>query len=63
MLSLGRRETESIHLHTADGLIVVTVKMIKGNHVKLAIEAPKSVAIIREEIDVLERNASCGGGC
>lgn len=62
MLSLGRRETESIHLHTADGLIVVTVKMIKGNQVKLAIDAPKSVTIIREEIDALERNASGGDG-
>lgn len=53
MLSLARRENETLHFHTSDGLIAVTIRVIKGNQVKLAIEAPASVSIARSEIDEL----------
>jgi carbon storage regulator CsrA len=51
MLSLSRREEETLHFHTSDGLIAVTVRVIKGNQVKLSIDAPASVSIVRAEID------------
>jgi carbon storage regulator CsrA len=51
MLSLSRREEETLHFHTSDGLIAVTVRVIKGGQVKLAIDAPASVSIVRAEID------------
>lgn len=51
MLSLSRRENETLNIYTSDGLITVTVGAIKGNQVKLAIKAPDNVNIVRAEID------------
>jgi len=53
MLSLARRENETIHLYTSDGVIAVTIGVINGNQVKLAIDAPRSVNVVRAEIDEL----------
>ncbi len=47
MLILTRRLTESIWIDTD---IKVTVLGIKGNQVRIGIEAPTSVAVDREEI-------------
>jgi len=58
MLSLARRENETLHFHTSDGLIAVTVRVIKGNQVKLAIEAPGNVSIVRSEIDELPHSGN-----
>jgi len=50
MLILSRRVTESIII---DGVIKVKVLGIQGGQIKIGIEAPKEVVIMREE--VLER--------
>lgn len=53
MLSLARRENETLNFYTSDGLIAVTVRVIKGNQVKLTIDAPENVNVVRLEIDDL----------
>jgi carbon storage regulator len=47
MLVLTRRPNERIVI---DGCIAVTVITIEGNKVRLGIEAPRDVAIWREEL-------------
>ena len=47
MLVLTRRENESIVI--ADQIVVKVVK-IQGNRVRLAIDAPKDVQILRTEL-------------
>lgn len=51
MLTLSRKEGESIIISTSDGEVRVTIKAIKsGEQVKLSIEAPDVVEILREEL-------------
>ena len=47
MLVLSRKQTESIHIRDD---VVVTVLEIRGNRVRLGIEAPKSVPVHRAEV-------------
>jgi carbon storage regulator len=47
MLVLARREGESIKI---GGDIVIKVTRITGNQVKIAIDAPKNLNIMREEL-------------
>jgi carbon storage regulator len=47
MLVLSRKENETIVI---DGDVEVTVLEIRGNQVRLGIEAPKDVSVWREEI-------------
>ncbi len=47
MLVLSRKMGERIHLGET---IVLTVLALKGNQVRLGIEAPEDVVILREEI-------------
>lgn len=58
MLSLARRENETLHFYTSDGLIAVTVRVIKGNQVKFSIDAPENVNVVRSEIDVLHADTN-----
>lgn len=46
MLTLARKEGERILI---DGGIVILVRKIKGRYVSLSIEAPKEVAIVRDD--------------
>jgi carbon storage regulator len=48
MLVLSRRETQRIKLGKS---IVVTVVRVTGDKVRLGIEAPPDVLILREELD------------
>lgn len=53
MLVLSRKRSEKIVI---DGKIVVTVVDIRGDKVRLGIEAPKDVSIHRSEVyDALKR--------
>ena len=47
MLVLSRKKNESI---VVDDAIVITVLEIRGDKVRLGIEAPKDVSIHREEV-------------
>jgi carbon storage regulator len=47
MLVLSRKKNESIVI---DGTIVITVVEIRGDKVRLGIEAPREVSIHRQEI-------------
>jgi carbon storage regulator len=47
MLVLSRKLNESIII---DGQIRITIVGIRGNHVRVGIEAPDTVPIIREEL-------------
>jgi carbon storage regulator len=49
MLVLSRSNNEAIII---DGRIKVTVLEVKGNRIRLGIEAPEVVAIRRKELDV-----------
>jgi carbon storage regulator len=59
MLIITRKESEAIVI---DGGIKIVVVAVEGNKVKLGIEAPKSVGIIREELieAVKEENILAG---
>jgi len=48
MLVLSRRETERIRLGDS---IVVTVVRVAGDRVRLGIEAPADVVVLRDELD------------
>ena len=50
MLVLSRKKGESIQIA---GNITVTVSDVRGGHVRLSIDAPRSVPVFRQE--VLER--------
>ena len=47
MLVLSRKENERIVI---DGRITITVVKIRGNQIRLGIEAPQGVPIRREEL-------------
>lgn len=51
MLVLHRHVEGEIHCHTRDGLIRIKVLGCSDKGVKLGIDAPKAVAIFRQEID------------
>jgi carbon storage regulator len=48
MLILSRKQNERIVID--GGRIRVTVVAVRGNQIRLGIEAPKEVAILREEL-------------
>ncbi len=57
MLVLSRKESERIRLGKS---IVVTVVRVSGDKVRLGIEAPSDVLVLREE---LEPHAVATGSC
>ncbi len=50
MLILTRRTTEVIYIGEGENQVEVAVLGIKGNQVRLGIEAPKHITIHREEV-------------
>ena len=54
MLVLSRRESERIKVGDS---IVVTVVRVTGDKVRLGIEAPANMLVLREELDVSEPTA------
>lgn len=49
MLVLSRKEAQSIVI---GGNVVVTVVSVRGDHVRLGIDAPRSVTVHRQEVAV-----------
>ena len=49
MLILSRKETECIHLGDD---IVVTIVRINGDKVRIGVEAPSNVKILRNELEL-----------
>ena len=47
MLVLSRKSTESIHIGDS---VVVTVLEIRGNKVRIGIDAPKEIPVLRTEL-------------
>ena len=47
MLVLTRKANEQIHINEN---VVITVVSVKGNRVKIAIEAPREIPIVRGEL-------------
>ena len=54
MLVLSRRQSERIRLGDS---IVVTVVRVAGDRVRLGIEAPASVVVLRDELEPHARTA------
>ncbi|MES2822459.1 MAG: carbon storage regulator [Pseudomonadota bacterium] len=52
MLKLTRNISQSVFLHTSDGVIEVTICSVDGCQVRLGFDAPQSVNIVRSEIAV-----------
>ena len=63
MLVLSRREAQSIVI---GGNIVVTVVSVRGDQVRLGIDAPRSITVHRQEvaqaIEAANREAATGAG-
>lgn len=57
MLCLTRKPSEHIALETTDGLILVTITEVRGEKVRLGIEAPLAVKILRSELRETENAA------
>ncbi len=55
MLVLSRKSNESIVI---DGGIKITVVEIRGNQIRLGIEAPQEIGVMREELVVAARAAA-----
>ena len=49
MLLFTRREGESLVLETSDGPIELKLAYLNGEHARIGIDAPDSVAIVRKE--------------
>lgn len=55
MLVLSRRERERVRLGES---IVVTIVRVSGDKVRLGIEAPADVLVLRDELDIQDAPAS-----
>ena len=65
MLVLSRKETQRIRLGDS---IVITVVRLSGDKVRLGIQAPKEMLVLRDELEPLETpaipsGAVCEGSC
>ena len=54
MLVLSRKQKEKVRV----GSVIITVVRTKRGSVKLGIEAPKGVEVVREEVDLLYDEAA-----
>lgn len=57
MLVLSRREAQSIVI---GGNVVVTIVSVRGDQVRLGIEAPRSVTVHRQEVAIAIEEANKG---
>lgn len=62
MLVLSRKAGQSVDCGEGDAAFSVTVVSIRGNVVKLGFVAPRSVRILRSEVEVRDGDGSDGSG-
>lgn len=64
MLTLTRKEGQTIALsiNTGEGRITIKVASLRGNRVRLAIDAPDAVKILRGELIEEDAGAMTSGG-
>lgn len=62
MLTLSRREDESLVLQTSDGPVVVLINQIRGSQVRVSIDAPQTIKILRDELLDLPLDQTCCPG-
>lgn len=60
MLVLSRKETQRIRLGDS---IVITVVRLSGDKVRLGIQAPKEMLVLRDELEPLETAAKPKKAC
>ena len=60
MLVLSRKQSERIRVGSD---IVVTVVRVAGDKVRLGIEAPANVLVLRDELNTHAATLAAGGGC
>lgn len=51
MLLITRREDEIVNIYTTDGVIKIHVKSFRNGQVRIGVDAPMTVQIMRDEID------------
>ncbi len=51
MLLITRKEDEIVNIYTTDGVIKIHVKSFRNGQVKIGVDAPMTVQIMRDEID------------
>lgn len=51
MLLITRKEDEVVNLYTTDGVIKIHVKSFRNGQVRIGVDAPMTVQIMRDEID------------
>ena len=51
MLFLTRKEGEILNVYTADGIIKFHIKSFRNGQVRVGVDAPMTVQIMRDEID------------
>lgn len=62
MLVLSRMTREGIVLKTSDGEILIQVLRVDGPRVKIGVDAPGAVKVLRDEIfDLYDRPSRRGG--
>ena len=55
MLVLSRKESQSLHLGDT---IKVTIIGVSGDQVRIGIEAPEEIRVLREELEPYEKSAA-----
>lgn len=61
MLVLSRKKNESVVIGNSGSEVVITVVEVRGDKVRLGIEAPKEVPVHRREVyDAIKRSESGG---
>lgn len=50
MLKLSRKAEESITIQTQEGTITISIEGVRGNQVKVGVDAPRSINVVRTEL-------------
>jgi carbon storage regulator len=58
MLILSRRESESVHLGDD---IVLTIVRVSGEKVRIGIQAPPHIKVLRNELEIEPKNSASDG--